>query len=222
MYPVLIAMWSHNTISHYGLLDAWPRHYARKFGDENENKTDHWWHCLLPWHTTCLQSYIYNYKREPSASTSAWRGCVVLGYNDSKKEKVPSFIAVTQQPIDSLILVAFLICSANEHFDQGEIQSVEIENIFLDMPLAWNFSQMWATSHVTHTCKETKGKSIVHISIREMQTGMGSQDACWNPSVIRKQSWPLSAHIIIRWFSPNWWPMLSHYWGVRQETSHDR
>ena len=42
---------------------------------------------------------------------------------------------------------------------------------------------------------------------REVQKGMESQENCWNLSVIRKQSGPLSVQINISWFSPNWWPI---------------
>lgn len=108
-------MWSHNTISRYGLLDAWPRHYAGKFGDDNENNV---------WSLAVLLTSLRD-------ATRAER---TRGVCDLKREKVTAikspavekptrpFFDEMQQPNDSLILVHFLISSVNEQFDQAELQ----------------------------------------------------------------------------------------------------
>ena len=68
-HPVLIAMWSHITISRYSCLDAWPRRCARKSGDENETGLITGGIVYRPRHTHTR--YIYN--SETTAVTLAER-----------------------------------------------------------------------------------------------------------------------------------------------------
>lgn len=147
-------MWSHNTISRYGLLDAWPGHYAGKFGDDNENNV---------WSLALLFTSLRDATRAERPRVCVWSQKGGLAKRGKRKKKSNGNIIAgggetnasvfdeTQQPNDSLILVHFLISSVNEQFDQAELEVAGLRS---------GYMCVCADGFTTHQKLETKLHNI--------------------------------------------------------------